>query len=124
MGPNLYITPPGSFTDFHQDGHGTVDSGHQCLAGYNEVIMLRRMTEAHKQKAIYILKGKDPLYYDALYGLPHSEGAVSFCSKSLVRYRDSSSKYLFLRHCPHFNFYLRGYCAISANQDASVAEQL
>ena len=21
MGPNLYITPPGSFTHFHQDGH-------------------------------------------------------------------------------------------------------
>jgi hypothetical protein len=23
MGPNLYITPPASFTHFHQDGHGT-----------------------------------------------------------------------------------------------------
>ena len=26
MGPNSYMTPPGSFTYFHQDGHGTVDS--------------------------------------------------------------------------------------------------
>ena len=41
MGPNLYVTPPGSFTHFHQDGHGTVDSGHQCLRGRNEVVMLQ-----------------------------------------------------------------------------------
>jgi len=41
MGPNLYITPPASFTHFHQDGHGTVDSGHLCLAGFNEVVMLK-----------------------------------------------------------------------------------
>ena len=33
MGPNLYVTPPASFTAFHQDGHGTVDSGHVCLSG-------------------------------------------------------------------------------------------
>jgi hypothetical protein len=81
MGPNLYITPPGSFTAFHQDGHGTVDSGHLCLSGYNEVIMLRRMSEEHKQNAIYILNGNDPNYFDALYGFPHveeAEGAVSW----------------------------------------------
>jgi len=74
MGPNLYVTPPASFTHFHQDGHGTVDSGHQCLSGYNEVIMLRRLTEQHKKHAIYLLNGKDPTYYDALYGLPHADG--------------------------------------------------
>lgn len=49
MGPNLYITPPGSYTIFHQDGHGTVDSGHLCLSGYNEVIILRQLTETHKK---------------------------------------------------------------------------
>jgi hypothetical protein len=82
MGPNLYITPPGSFTDFHQDGHGTVDSGHQCLSGYNEVVMLRRMPEAHKQNAMNILNGNNPAScYDALYGLPHREGAVSLSWK-------------------------------------------
>jgi hypothetical protein len=54
MGPNIYITPPGSFTKFHQDGHGTVDSGHQCLRGYNEVVMLRRLTETHKINAIFV----------------------------------------------------------------------
>lgn len=67
MGPNLYITPPGSFTQFHQDGHGTVDSGHQCLRGSNEVVMLRRMDEANKRRALRILCGN--MHYDALYGL-------------------------------------------------------
>jgi len=43
MGPNLYVTPPGSFTHFHQDGHGTVDSGHQCLRGANEVKLRLRL---------------------------------------------------------------------------------
>jgi len=76
MGPNLYITPPGSFTNFHQDGHGTVDSGHQCLSGYNEVVMLRRLTETHKRNAIKLLNGEDYFYHDALYGLPHAEGAA------------------------------------------------
>merc|ERR1712023_115547 len=73
MGPNLYITPPGSFTHFHQDGHGTVDSGHQCLRGRNEVIMLRRMDEGNKRRALRILCG-DCVHYDALYGKPHDAG--------------------------------------------------
>ena len=67
-----------SFTHFHQDGHGTVDSGHQCLSGYNEVVMLRRMPEEHKQRALYILndqaKKKKRSKYDGLYGLPHGDG--------------------------------------------------
>jgi hypothetical protein len=60
MGPNLYITPPGAFTWFHEDGHGTVDSGHQCLAGRNEVVMLRRMDEAHKAAALRMLRWRGP----------------------------------------------------------------
>eukprot|EP00903_Cladosiphon_okamuranus_P010291 g9742.t1 len=56
LGPNLYITPPGSWTQFHQDGNGTVDSGHQCLAGRNRVIMLRRLdNEEDKHTALKIL---------------------------------------------------------------------
>jgi len=79
MGPNLYVTPPGSFTHFHQDGHGTVDSGHMCIDGYNEVIMLRRMNERHKKHALHLLTCADRckgngVQYDALYGLPHHNG--------------------------------------------------
>lgn len=82
MGPNLYITPPGSFTTFHKDGHGTVDSGHLCLMGYNEVVMLRRLTEKHKKNAIRILNGKDSgNHHEALYGYPHAESEVSFGHK-------------------------------------------
>ena len=85
MGPNLYLTPPASFTQFHQDGHGTVDSGHMCLSGYNEVVMLRRLTEAHKRHALFLLNGGklnkafDFKWnsYDALYGRPHDDGYVS-----------------------------------------------
>ncbi|KAL9189365.1 hypothetical protein ACHAXT_009040 [Thalassiosira profunda] len=73
MGPNLYITPPCSFTHFHQDGHGTVDSGHLCLSGYNEVVMLRRLTERHKCHALNLLTGtSEP--HSTLYGLPHRDG--------------------------------------------------
>jgi hypothetical protein len=51
MGPNMYITPGGGFTLLHQDGHGTVDSGHLLVSGYNEVVMLRRLPERHKVAA-------------------------------------------------------------------------
>ncbi|CAM9938306.1 unnamed protein product, partial [Phaeothamnion confervicola] len=48
LGPNLYITPPGASTHVHQDGHGTVDSGHLCLTGRNDVVILRRMDAVNK----------------------------------------------------------------------------
>jgi hypothetical protein len=75
MGPNLYVTPPASFTYFHQDGHGTVDSGHLCIQGYNEVIILRRVTERHKKHALWILSGSknDGSYFDGLYSEPHGD---------------------------------------------------
>lgn len=68
----MYITPPAAFTHFHQDGFGTVDSGHLCLTGYNEVVMLRRLPEEHKRNAANILKSAD--LRDALYDEPHSDG--------------------------------------------------
>lgn len=74
MGPNAYLTPPGSFTQVHQDGHGTVDSGHLCLTGYNEVVMLRRLPERHKIHALELLRrGGRGEKYDGLYGLPHAD---------------------------------------------------
>jgi hypothetical protein len=76
MGPNLYVTPPTSFTAFHQDGHGTVDSGHWCMTGYNEVVMLRRLTERHKCHAVKLLTGTTDSYA-TLYGLPHRDGNMA-----------------------------------------------
>ena len=75
MGPNMYVTPPAAFTHFHQDGHGTVDSGHLCLAGYNEVVILRRLTERHKKHALMILTGDGTPngYFDGLYQEPHQD---------------------------------------------------
>lgn len=93
MGPNLYVTPPGSFTRFHQDGkhriccvlhnrihlkfnfciagYGTVDSGHLCLSGYNEVVMLRRLPNGHDSNAIRAdCKG--------FFEMPHSDLLVRF----------------------------------------------
>jgi len=55
MGPSIYMTPPSSFTELQQDGHGTVDSGHYCCRGYNEIIMLRRLPERHKHNALNLL---------------------------------------------------------------------
>jgi hypothetical protein len=71
----------GGFTQMHQDGHGTVDSGHSNLSGYNEVVMLRRLPECHKQKACQLipsqandgtLQKKQAL--NILYRLPHDDG--------------------------------------------------
>jgi hypothetical protein len=99
MGPNFYVTPPASFTHFHQDGHGTVDSGHTCLSGYNEVIMLRRMPEKHKRRALYILnerEGKKPSKYDGLYGLPHADN---------IGEKPSWPKNDAIRKCVDMNYY-------------------
>ncbi|CAB9515529.1 histone chromosomal protein 6 [Seminavis robusta] len=77
LGPNIYITPPGSFTHFHQDGHGTVDSGHYCLSGFNEVVMTRRLTERAKRHALNLLTGsykrKRGPSFEGLYDLPHAD---------------------------------------------------
>lgn len=88
MGPNLYLTPPCTYTHFHQDGHGTVDSGHVCLSGYNEVVILRRLTETRKKHALFLLYGdRNLLGYDALYGRPHGDENVSiFLQENLPVY--------------------------------------
>ena len=97
MGPNLYVTPGGGFTHLHQDGQGTVDSGHCVIGGYNEVVMLRRMPERHKQAACGMIpqrrrraatadaaeaaqngenagsEGIAAKQYDSLYTFPHGD---------------------------------------------------
>lgn len=70
MGPNMYLAAGGAFTILHQDGFGSVDSGHTNLAGYNEVVMLRRLSEREKQDAVEILG------YDAKFSLPHNQDKV------------------------------------------------
>jgi hypothetical protein len=87
LGPNLYIATPGVFTQLHQDGHGTVDSGHLNLCGYNEVVMLRRLTERHKVEACKILQfpsgtGTAKKRYNPVSGLPHDEAKV--CIQSMI----------------------------------------
>jgi hypothetical protein len=74
---SVYITPTGTFTHFHQDGHGSVDSGHQVISGYNEICMLRRLPERHKRHAMWLLTGggkSEGAFYDALYSEPHGDG--------------------------------------------------
>lgn len=56
----------------HQDGHGSVDSGHLCMRGYNEVLLMRRLPERHKSYAIDILNKTLGSRYSPLYTLPHA----------------------------------------------------
>jgi hypothetical protein len=50
---------------------GTVDSGHLCLTGYNEVVMLRRLPSPNHEK---VAMGDDIEY---LLDLPHTDVPVS-----------------------------------------------
>ena len=72
---SAYITPPAGFTQWHQDGRGGVDSGHIVIEGYNEVVMLQRMPEEHKWRAISILTGLSNAeqIFHYLYGEPHDD---------------------------------------------------
>lgn len=69
----------GSFTSLHQDGNGTVDSGHTALEGHNEVFILPRTEEeSEKIRVVDVLLGGagDPQSKNAiqaLYKLPHDE---------------------------------------------------
>lgn len=72
---------PGAFTQMHQDGRGTVDSGHVVLSGYNDVVKLRRIPERHKQFVNSMLKrcgsATTEKPYDSVNGIPHAEDQVS-----------------------------------------------
>ena len=43
----------------HVLGFGTVDSGHLCVSGYNEVILLRRLPKGHDTNAMLNALGDD-----------------------------------------------------------------
>ena len=81
MGPNLYVSPGSTFTTLHQDGLGTVDSGHSNLYGNNEVVMLRRLPETHKRAACALMPTKSQIMLstgelseNTMYRLPHDDG--------------------------------------------------
>ena len=50
---------------------GTVDSGHYCCRGYNEVVMLRRLPERHKHNALHLLHRTPSSSSSYLYEKPH-----------------------------------------------------
>ena len=62
-----------------QDGRGTVDSGHYVVDGYNEVIMLRRLPQRHKQQIMRVDLGITSSEFDKSFALPHSDQNVSHC---------------------------------------------
>eukprot|EP00804_Cyclotella_cryptica_P018161 CCRYP_005925-RA/>CCRYP_005925-RA protein AED:0.49 eAED:0.43 QI:0/0/0/1/0/0/5/0/209 len=53
--------------------NGTVDSGHYCHRGYNEVVMLRQLLERYKHHSLYLLKGRLSFARKFLYGKPHDQ---------------------------------------------------
>lgn len=69
----MYMSPPGGFTHLHQDGHGSVDSGHLCIDGYNEVLIMRRLPERHKINAVEIMNRTVGGKFSPLYNLPHDD---------------------------------------------------
>lgn len=59
---------------FHLDGKGTVDSGHFCAAGFNEVVMLARHDPPHLRGAMKKIKKGNVIQADALlYSSPHDK---------------------------------------------------
>lgn len=96
FGPALHVSNLAFFS-------GTVDSGHLCLSGYNEVIMLRRMPEEHKHRALYLLNGEKSCVdangcaYDGLYGLPHGD---SLGEKPMWPTSDAIQKCREMNYCP------------------------
>ena len=68
----------GGYTQIHQDGHGTVDSGHSCITGFNEIVITRRLPEQHKLRACSMMPSREPVNVEQqaknmLYKLPHED---------------------------------------------------
>lgn len=78
MGPNVYATKavPTSkpTTRWHYDGQGTVLSCHQCIQGYNQVVMFRRLPPERAMHALDLVGVVDPKARDFFaHGEPHEE---------------------------------------------------
>ena len=73
LGPLAFSTElgSGSFTSFHQDGSGLVDSGHLVVSGNNDVVICRPCTDEEYPDAMKIIWGKD--YFPGLEDMnPHN----------------------------------------------------
>ena len=84
LGPHVFVAASNSYTGFHQDLYGTVDSVHYCHTGCNEVVMLGRLSDAQKMEAMRILfsqghskSGAKKFALNVLSDLPHSPTSVS-----------------------------------------------
>ena len=80
----MFVAASNSYTGFHQDLYGTVDSVHYCHTGCNEVVMLGRLSDAQKMEAMRILfsqghskSGAKKFALNVLSDLPHSPTSVS-----------------------------------------------
>lgn len=93
------------------DGHGTVDSLHLCLSGYNEVILLKRLEEQEALEAVRILTGtetderaKGSLAHQTLYGEPHQQERKEFhkwpTSEQIARCKEKQYAPIVLILCP------------------------
>jgi hypothetical protein len=83
MGPNLYVCPGGGFTSYHTDGRGTVNSGHVCLSGHNEVVVLHRLSASQREDVMEVLGGNG----FSLIRDPHGqdqEGHAEWATKGLI----------------------------------------
>jgi hypothetical protein len=59
----------------HVIGFGTVDSGHLCLSGYSEVVLLRRLPKGHDRNAMINALGGE----DSSKTSPLSDVEVNIC---------------------------------------------
>lgn len=53
---------------------GRFDHTRSCAVSVEQVIMLRRLDERNKRRALRVVCGGGALGYDALYGKPHDAG--------------------------------------------------
>lgn len=73
----------GGHTGIHQDGNGIVDSGHYVAQGFNEVVMLTRLSESQKIAACQSLVKRLPngnqkvTGSEILYTLPHDQVGIT-----------------------------------------------
>jgi hypothetical protein len=72
MGPLFYLTLAGGFTHAHQDGEGGVNSLHTAISSWNEIIIMTRIPEFHKEYAMDVMNKESGTNYNA-FRQPHCQ---------------------------------------------------